>query len=221
MLHSIAFDGIQAARLGDDASIVIAPGQRVDVLVQAGEPGSYELAALPNDQGYPSPTGILAHIVVEGERMAMELPRSLPTPPLASIADDELTGTRVVTFSARDPENGAAANFQEFAFTVDGRLFDPDRVDHRIQLGAVEEWTVVNDHNSDHVFHIHTNPFQVTAIGGTLLPEPVWRDTVVVPRNGNVTFRSRFLDYPGKTVLHCHMLNHETLGIMQIVEFVV
>ena len=37
--------------------MLIAPGQRIDVLVQAGEPGTYELAALPYDQGYPSPTG--------------------------------------------------------------------------------------------------------------------------------------------------------------------
>ena len=30
-----------------------------------------------------------------------------------------------------------------------------------MKLGAVEEWTIVNTHeHDDHVFHIHTNPFQ-------------------------------------------------------------
>ena len=33
-----------------------APGQRIDVLVQAGEPGTYALRAVPYDQGYASPT---------------------------------------------------------------------------------------------------------------------------------------------------------------------
>ena len=47
---------------------------------------------------------------------------------------------------------------------------------------------------------------------------PLWRDTVVVPRNGSVTLRSRFLDFTGTSVLHCHVLNHETLGMMQVVE---
>jgi suppressor of ftsI len=40
-----------------------------------------------------------------------------------------------------------------------------------------------------------------------------------VPREGSLTFRSRFLDFPGKTVLHCHMMNHEELGMMQLIEF--
>ena len=48
--------------------------------------------------------------------------------------------------------------------------------------------------------------------------EPVWLDTVVVPSFGSVTFRSRFLDFPGKFMLHCHMMNHEELGMMQVVE---
>ena len=43
-------------------------------------------------------------------------------------------------------------------------------------------------------------------------------DTVVVPRNGSVAFRSRFLDYTGVYMLHCHMMNHEEMGMMQTVE---
>ena len=31
-------------------------------------------------------------------------------------------------------------------------------------------------------------------------------------------FRSRFLDYTGIYMLHCHMMNHEELGMMQTVE---
>ena len=32
---------------------------------------------------------------------------------------------------------------------------------------------------------------------------------------GSVTFRSRFLDFKGAYVLHCHMLAHEDMGMMQ------
>jgi FtsP/CotA-like multicopper oxidase with cupredoxin domain len=49
----------------------------------------------------------------------------------------------------------------------------------------------------------------------------VWRDTVVVPRpakGGSVVIRSRFLDYTGVFMLHCHMMNHEEMGMMQAVE---
>lgn len=44
-------------------------------------------------------------------------------------------------------------------------------------------------------------------------------DTVAIPRNGGrVVFRSRFEDFVGKWVNHCHVLSHEDLGMMQIVE---
>ena len=219
-LHAIAYDGIQAAQIDRAENLVVGPGQRVDVLVQAGEPGTYVLGAIANDQGYPSPTGPLAHVVVAGEPLAMALPAALPTPPLATIRDEELTGSRVLTFSVREPEYPPAANYQEFAFLIDGRVFDHDRVDQRVILGTVEEWTVVNDHADDHVFHIHTNPFQMVAVNDERLAEPVWRDTVVVPRDGSVTFRTRFEDFTGRFVLHCHMMNHEELGMMQVVEVV-
>jgi FtsP/CotA-like multicopper oxidase with cupredoxin domain len=220
LLHPIAYDGIPRSRIEGLESLVIAPGQRADVLVQAGTPGAYELRAIANDQGYPSPTGLLAHVVVEGEPVTMSLPATLPESPLAPIADDEITGTRTITFSAIEPEVPAAATYQEFADLIDGRRFDPDRVDQTIRLGAVEEWTVVNDDTSDHVFHIHTNPFQVMAVNDEPVSETLWRDTVIVPRQGSITFRSRFLDFTGKTVLHCHMMNHEELGMMQLIEFI-
>jgi len=155
---------------------------------------------------------------VEGEPLAMPLPATLGTGPLASIRDEEITGTRRLTLSVDQPESPPAANYQEFRFLVCGRAFDPNRVDQRVALGAVEEWTVVNEHEDDHIFHIHTNPFQIVAINGEKLVEPDWRDTVVVPRKGSVTFRSRFLDFTGRFVHHCHMMNHEELGMMQVVE---
>ncbi|HEU5432954.1 MAG TPA: multicopper oxidase domain-containing protein, partial [Thermomicrobiales bacterium] len=197
-LHAIAYDGIPAARIDSADAMVIAPGQRIDVLVQAGSPGAYAFHAVANDQGYPSPTGPLARVVVAGAPVSMKLPTALPAPPHAPVKDAELTGSRRLTFSTLEPEAPAAASYPEFGFMVDDQLFDPDRVDQLVRLGAVEEWTVVNKDPSDHVFHIHTNPFQLTQVNGQALPEPLWRDTAIVPRDGSIAFRSRFLDFTGK-----------------------
>jgi FtsP/CotA-like multicopper oxidase with cupredoxin domain len=69
------------------------------------------------------------------------------------------------------------------------------------------------------VFHIHTNPFVIAKLNGKPLAKPQWRDTAVVERKGGtLTFRSRFLDYTGIFMLHCHMMNHEEMGMMQTVE---
>jgi FtsP/CotA-like multicopper oxidase with cupredoxin domain len=227
-LNPIARDGIPLSRMGLSVprkpdqptdfpnALLIAPGQRIDVLVQAGKPGSYKLRAVPYDQGYSSPTGPIAHLTVEGDPLTMGLPTKLPPPPEKIIGDEEITGSRVLTFSTRSP---GTPEWRKFRFMIDGKSFDPDRVDQRIRLGAVEEWTIANeDSNDDHVFHIHVNDMLLTKINGVPLSDPIWCDTVIVPRNGSITFRSRFLDFTGKYMLHCHMMNHEDLGMMQVVE---
>ena len=219
-LNAVAYDGIQLGAMETMKTHLIAPGQRADMLVRAGPPGTYELRALPYDQGHPSPVGPLARVVVSGEPMNMKLPAALPKPPFEAIKDSEITGKRTLVFSATAPEADAAGHWQEFAFFIDGKKFDPNRIDQRVKLGAVEEWTIQNTHtHDDHVFHIHTNPFIVTQMNGKPLATPQWRDTAIVERNGgSLTFRSRFLDYTGIYMLHCHMMNHEEMGMMQTVE---
>jgi FtsP/CotA-like multicopper oxidase with cupredoxin domain len=86
-----------------------------------------------------------------------------------------------------------------------------------------------------HPFHMHQNPFYVMSvkdqygqellptktINGKEIPIPRWQDTVWIPRNGGrVIMRSRFWDYTGEYVNHCHLLQHEDWGMMQAVEVV-
>jgi hypothetical protein len=77
---------------------------------------------------------------------------------------------------------------------------------------------------ADHPFHIHVNPCWVSRIDvpdengrlHNILDQPQWMDTVVIPRaGGRVVFRSRFPDYTGTWVNHCHFLLHEDFGMMQ------
>ncbi|GFO72546.1 L-ascorbate oxidase [Bathymodiolus japonicus methanotrophic gill symbiont] len=54
-----------------------------------------------------------------------------------------------------------------------------------------------------------------------ILTEPRWLDVTWLPRNrGRAVFRSRFTDYVGEYVNHCHILKHEDNGMMQLVEVV-
>jgi FtsP/CotA-like multicopper oxidase with cupredoxin domain len=218
LLHEIAADGIALPGMRTHKSILVVPGQRTDVLVQAGAPGTYALRSLPFNQGEgENRTWVLADVVVAGAPMGMALPTALPPVPLAPIRTEQLTGTRRITFSTQAPATGGD-DYREFRFTIDGRLFDHNRIDHRIRLGAVEEWEIVNPDDADHPFHIHTNPFVVTRINGVALAEPSWRDTVNVRGHETVTIRSRFEDFTGVFVLHCHIFNHEDIGMMQLIE---
>jgi FtsP/CotA-like multicopper oxidase with cupredoxin domain len=99
-------------------------------------------------------------VVVAGEKLPMKLPAALPKPSLETIRDSEITGRRTLVLGATSPENDVAGHWQEYSFNVDGKVFDASRVDQRVRLGSVEEWTIRNTHaHDDHVFHIHTNPF--------------------------------------------------------------
>src|SRR5258708_28469725 len=93
-LNVVACDGIQLGTLQEMKQLLISPGQRADVLVQAGGPGTYELNTMPFDQGHPSPNGPLAGVVVAGEPLPMKLPAALPQPPLQTIRDSEIPGRR-------------------------------------------------------------------------------------------------------------------------------
>ncbi len=88
-----------------------------------------------------------------------------------------------------------------------------------VALGSVEEWLILNLNNIRHPFHIHINPCWVTKINGQAI-EPYWTDTIALPSNGSVTFRTRFKDFTGSFVMHCHMLAHEDMGMMQTIEVI-
>lgn len=86
-----------------------------------------------------------------------------------------------------------------------------------VKLDAVEEWTIQNINGYPHPFHIHVNDSYVVKVNGEAVT-PYWADTLPVPPNGgSITFRMRFTDFTGKYVWHCHALDHEDLGMMQLV----
>jgi FtsP/CotA-like multicopper oxidase with cupredoxin domain len=108
-------------------------------------------------------------------------------------------------------------------FTINGLSFDPERTDTIVKVGTVEEWEIVNGGGMmmmdfDHPFHIHTNAFQVVSENGQSPRFSAWRDIVNVPMGESVRIRIPFQDFPGRTVYHCHILDHEDLGMMAVIE---
>ena len=91
--------------------------------------------------------------------------------------------------------------------------------------GTVERWTLVNDSDEEHAFHIHQVHVAVDAVDGVATRRPVWQDTVSVPRRhgprgratpGTLTLTVDFRDprVRGTFVYHCHILDHEDGGMM-------
>jgi FtsP/CotA-like multicopper oxidase with cupredoxin domain len=118
-------------------------------------------------------------------------------------------------------------------FQKDGLFVEDEPLFDNMIVGNFEEWTVINRSFSDHTFHIHQNPFLVTHVNGTPLSVPEWHDTIIVPAArpqpgqndineatfGSITFRTNYDPVTvGSFVTHCHVLNHEDIGMMQRLE---
>ena len=99
-------------------------------------------------------------------------------------------------------------------FTIDGEPFDPQRTDITVVAGTTEEWTIVNTTGMNHPFHLHAWPFAV--LGDDAWPG--WKDTVNVPGGGEVVIRIPFVGQTGRSVYHCHILDHEDLGMMGVID---
>jgi FtsP/CotA-like multicopper oxidase with cupredoxin domain len=216
-VHVASLDGITVPTLRTAPSVFMAPAGRSDILVRCQGVGLHAIKKLA-DANNPNVDAevILGFLEVLPEEVTMDLPTNLPVPPeLTDITAGEVTVTRNIKFSISP--NGGPPGFS--AFTINDKLFSKNDV-LDINLNAVEQWNLTNDSTTGHPFHIHVNPFQVISINGVALNPPEWRDTVLIPKGGNVVIRHRFTAFTGLYVFHCHILPHEDLGMMQIVNVI-
>ncbi|MEV6033395.1 multicopper oxidase family protein [Nonomuraea sp. NPDC052116] len=209
----IAHDANPVDRIWTADSLLLAAGSRFDVLVRGGPPGHAQLWTLPYSTGPAGnrfPQATLATVVSEGPAMH---PPALPATfaPTEDLGHAAIAARRTIVFS----ENKAGT-----AFYINGKQFDMNRVDIRSKLNTVEEWIVRNDSNEEHSFHVHTNDFQLMSINGRPHQGHGLQDTASVPPKGQIVIRTHFQNYTGRTVLHCHILNHEDAGMMAILEIV-
>ncbi|MDF3287801.1 multicopper oxidase family protein [Streptomyces silvisoli] len=212
--YVIAQDGYPVKRIYAADSLVIPAASRFDVLVQGGPAGSVPLRTLAYNSGPAGnqfPQVDLAKVISQGA------PRTPVRIPADFAPNDDLSHAKVAArHTVVYTENTAGTQF-----FINGKLFDPNRVDFTSTLNTVEEWTVLNQTNEDHSFHMHTNHFQVMSVNGVPPPSGhAWYETVNVPFRGSLVVRVHFTDFVGKTVLHCHLLNHEDKGMMAVLNIV-
>jgi FtsP/CotA-like multicopper oxidase with cupredoxin domain len=106
--------------------------------------------------------------------------------------------------------------------TINGYAYNPGAPPlFYAQSGTVQQWTIVNNSQQVHTFHIHQIHFLVQAINGVTQSQQFMMDNVNVPAAtatgpGTVTLLLDFTDplIVGTFLLHCHILSHEDAGMM-------
>jgi FtsP/CotA-like multicopper oxidase with cupredoxin domain len=103
--------------------------------------------------------------------------------------------------------------------TINGKSMDMARIDERVPLGSTEIWTIRNASPLAHPFHIHLVQFRILDRDGRPAPdyERGLKDTVLVDPGETVRVIAKFEDYADPDhayMYHCHILEHEDMGMM-------
>lgn len=220
-LYQIGQDGVPFAKTKPVRSVTLGSANRAELIIKGGDPGRYRIYARAYDQGHPGgprPTRLLGTLRVSGSPVSGRLPTRLVDPP--RMPSLPVARRRRLVFTG----DISGRHGPGVRFLIDGKEFDAQRVDQLVDAGTVEEWTLVNDSEQafQHPIHVHVNPFQVVDVRGiprgdtSWQTDPtIWWDTFRLPPKGSFTFRTFFRpDVTGRTVFHCHVLQHEDHSMM-------
>jgi spore coat protein A len=183
--------------------ILTSPGERFDVVVDFSRYRVGQEVTLKNLRGEGRTLAVMRFAVVRQEKEGSAVPERLA--PDLDFPDPDAAGvTRRFRFIA-----GVLGGMS----TVNGKVFDPDRIDARPRLGSTEIWEISGD--PAHPIHLHLVHFRVLSRDGER-PGPYdagWKDTVFL-EGGKVRVVARFDGYRGRYVFHCHNLEHEDMMMM-------
>jgi bilirubin oxidase len=102
-------------------------------------------------------------------------------------------------------------------FLVNDQEYDMQRIDLVSRVNEVEIWEIVNHSDMDHPFHLHGTQFQVVEreFDGVVTPVSfrAWQDTVNL-RSSEIVRIKAVQRWPGLRMFHCHILEHEAMGMM-------
>ena len=209
-------------------SLFLPPGARAEVILQGGPAGDYGIQQLAVDtgpQGDPNPAIRLGTLTSEGSSVdssaAVSQLQAMGDLAEAAAEIDALRNAKITrrrTFVFSETADGDH-------FFINGKQFDMNRVDTRVKVGDVEEWTIRNTTGEVHAFHIHQTDFLVTEIDGVAQAPQSLRDTINLPyqKKGKPGEVKVLMPFPspriaGRFVYHCHILEHEDGGMMAVIE---
>lgn len=203
------------------------------------------LSVLPSAVSYADgffvfPTQVLARAVPsEGQGVTTAFAEGQPLDAYNSFVDV----SRVTPDVKRDlvisggflNDRASKSDPKAFVYAFDGAAF-PNTPLIQPRLGSVEEWNFINHNNDEHPIHVHVNDFQVThyfdpttglktgpdmwGVDNANVPAPTMDLHENVIQAGKLTMRTKFEDYTGLYVQHCHRLNHEDNGLMTLINVI-
>ncbi len=211
---SLTLPGGRLVQIGSDGGLLPAPVSRSEITITSGE----RVDLVVDFSRLPIGTQLFLNDAAAGDILRFDVTRHadddsrLPAVLRALPALPPATVQRDVTLSFDlDPDHTAGL--------INGKPYDPDRVDFTVRRGTTEIWQVNNgdvEVGIEHNFHMHLVQFRVLDRNGQPPTDGDrgLKDTVPIGPGESVRLQATFTDYLGEYVYHCHFLPHAAFGMM-------
>ena len=210
----IALDGNPVPAPQPVDVIEIAPGERVDAIVEMNNPGVWILGET-RDVARQSGLGLVVEYANQQQRARW-------APPPKSRWDYTIFGT---TAPHPAPDQTIDMVFEKAAagpnginhWLVNGKEYPHER-EFLLREGGRYRLVFHNRSDDSHPLHFHRHLFELVELNGKPTAG-IKKDTVIVPAFGRATV-DLVADQPGLTLFHCHIQQHMDFGFMALFRYV-
>ncbi len=222
-IHRVALPGHKFQVIALDGNLVpapqpvdvieIAPGERVDAIVEMNQPGAWILGEL-RDVARQSGMGIVVEYANQQQRARW-------TPPPKWRWDYTIFGKDAPHPS---PDQTIDMVFEKVPggphginhWLVNGKEYPHER-EFLLRQGRRYRLVFHNRSDDSHPLHMHRHLFELVELNGKPTAG-IMKDTVIVPAFGRATV-DLVADQPGLTLFHCHIQQHMDFGFMALFRY--
>lgn len=201
--HLTLSDGLTFLVVGTDGGLLqdpeiqtdifLSPAERVQVLIDFTLATTNKIYLSNIDEQMPLLIEVLTFEIADQSsqpNVYENLNNDITFPSLAT----EYTVTRTFIFDHN----------QERQWTINGLVFDINRIDAYVKANSTELWRIENHTNIRHNIHLHLVQYRI--VGN---PSMALKDTAVIEPNTNIELEVNFQTFwTGRYVFHCHYLAH-------------
>ncbi len=206
----IALDGNPVPQPVAVPVVNVAPGERVDAIVEMNRPGVWVLGGLKTPQREAGLGIVVEYADTSGP------PRWAP--PLPFVWDYTAFGPALATRPEPDGRLTMAFRAKDDGhhWMLNGKSW-PDTDPILVERGKRYRWVLDNQSADPHPVHLHRHTFELVSIAGRPT-SGVWKDVVVVPpwKQAEIDIVA---DQPGLALFHCHQQFHMDNGFMAMMQY--
>ncbi|MCM3711091.1 multicopper oxidase domain-containing protein [Sporosarcina luteola] len=183
--------------------VTLTPSERAEIIVDFSQIDTEKDLALTNEDG----SILLPFEVLDQSRAISKIPGVMNDISLTEEEMDLPVTKKIELFGMMD------------MVTINGKKYDPERIDFTQQQGVMEVWEIYNKPDDMggmiHPFHIHGTQFKIISRNGEAPPENErgWKDSISIHPDETVKIAIQF-NHKGVYMFHCHILEHEDNGMM-------